>query len=107
MKRLVNGDLIDMTPDEEAAFLASVPGVSVPSSVTMRQGRLALLAAGKLGLIAPAIAALTSPQKEAAEIEWEYSSAIQRHGALVTSLAAAIGLSGAELDALFIAAAGL
>lgn len=88
-------------------FQPPAPPVVPPLEVTMRQGRLALLAAGKLALVEQAIAALPSPAKEAAQIEWEYSSSILRYGPLVQSLAPAIGLSDADVDALFIAANAL
>jgi hypothetical protein len=98
---------------DEAAFLAelatadlSAPA-AVPKVVTMRQARLALLGAGLLGTINSAIAALPSPMKEAAQIEWEYSQEVQRHNGFVSQLAPILGLSEAQLDGLFVAAAQL
>ena len=79
----------------------------VPQSVTMRQARLALLAAGKLAAVNSAIAAMASPQKEAAQIEWEYSQTVERDRPFVLTLGAALGLDDAQLDALFVAAAAL
>ena len=79
----------------------------VPSAVTMRQARLALLGAGLLDDIDAAINGLPSPQKEAARIEWEYSQEVQRHNGFVSVLAPMLGLTEAQIDALFIAAAGL
>lgn len=76
----------------------------VPQTVTMRQARLALLGAGKLAAVAAAIASLPSPQREAAQIEWDYSSVVERHRQLVATLAPAMGLDDAGVDALFIAA---
>jgi ribosomal 50S subunit-associated protein YjgA (DUF615 family) len=76
-------------------------------SVTMRQARLALLGAGLLGKVSDALAKLESPLKEAASIEWEYSSEVKRDGALVQQLGAALGLDDAALDALFTKAATL
>lgn len=87
--------------------IAAVRRALVPNSVTMRQARLALLGAGMLPSIATAIAALPSPQKEAAEIEWEYSQEVQRHNGFVSVLAPSLGMTEAQTDALFIAAAGL
>ncbi len=81
--------------------------LSVPAYVTMRQARLALLTMGKLGDVAAAIESLPSPQKEAAQIEWEYSSAIFRDKPLVQTLGPLLGLSETELDDLFILAATL
>ena len=75
--------------------------------VTMRQARLALLAAGKLDAVAPAIASMPSPAKEQAQIEWEYSIEVQRNRPFVLALGPALGLDSAALDALFAAAAKL
>lgn len=80
---------------------------SVPISVTMRQARLALLGAGLLASVDSAIAAMPSPQKEAAQIEWEYSAEVHRNKALVQSLGPALGLTDAQIDTLFINASKL
>ena len=80
---------------------------AVPPSVTMRQARLALLGAGLLASVDAAIDSLPSPQKEAARIEWEYATEVQRSSGLVPMMAAALGLDDAALDALFIEAAAL
>ena len=79
----------------------------VPSSVTMRQARLALLGAGLLAGVDAAIDSLPSPQKEAARIEWEYASEVQRNSGLVPMMGVALGIDDATLDALFIGAAAL
>ncbi len=79
----------------------------VPSSVTMRQARLALLGAGLLASVDAAIDSLPSPQKEAARIEWEYATEVQRSSGLVPMMVVALGLDDAVLDALFSVAEGL
>ena len=79
----------------------------IPQAVTMRQARLALLQAGKLSEVAAAIASLSSPQKEEVQIEWDYSQTVERHRPFTGLMAGALGLSGAQTDALFIAAAAL
>jgi hypothetical protein len=76
-------------------------------AVTMRQARLALLGAGLLDDVSAAINALPSPQKEAAQIEWEYSQEVQRHNGFVSQLAPILGLSEAQLDSLFATAKNL
>lgn len=83
-----------------------VPPV-VPQVVTMRQARLALLGAGLLDTVTTQIAALPSPQKEAATIEWEYSQEVHRSKELVCVLAPMLGLTDAQIDQLFITAATL
>lgn len=93
-----------------AAFVAppaAAEPVSIPQSVTMRQARLALLAAGKLPAVNAAIVSLPSPQMEAAQIEWEFAATVDRGSAFVQSLSAALALSDADLDALFTHAATL
>lgn len=83
------------------------PTQVVPQSVTMRQARLALLAAGKLAGVSTAINALSEPQKSEALIEWEFSSVVAREKPFVVMLGAALGLDSAALDMLFISAAAL
>jgi hypothetical protein len=91
------------TAEEVAAFLAPPP----PASVTMRQARLALLQAGHLAAVTAALAATPGMAGEAARIEWEYASTLERDSPLVQAFAAQLGLTGADLDALFTAAAAL
>lgn len=79
--------------------------VPIPSAVTMRQARLALLAAGKLALVDAAIETLPEPQRTQAQIEWEFASEILRDSPLVGTIGAALGLDDAALDALFVEAA--
>lgn len=81
--------------------------IIVPSSVTMRQARLALFAVGKLAQVEAAINSLPEPQKSEAKIEWEYSGEVLRDKPFVKSLGAALGLSDNDLDALFIEAVKL
>ena len=80
---------------------------SVPTEVTMRQARLALLGAGKLAQVEAAIASMPEPHKTAASIEWEYSNALQRSNPFVSQLGAALGLDDAAIDAMFVEAAKL
>lgn len=79
----------------------------VPEAISMRQARLALLGAGKLGAVDTEIAALPSPEKEAAQIEWEYATEVRRDSALISQLGPALGLDDTAIDALFVAGAGL
>lgn len=93
----------------EAAYVPPPPPgpPPVPFQVTMRQARLALLGSGLLSQVDAAIASLPSPQKEAALIEWEYAAVVQRNSGLVPAMAQALGMTDAQLDALFIAAESL
>lgn len=89
------------------AFNAPLQVVQVPAAVTMRQARLALLAAGLLSGVDAAIASLAEPQKSQALIAWEYSQEVQRQDGLVALLAAALILTAEQIDQLFIQAATL
>lgn len=95
-------DAAAIAADTEAKRLAAVP-----AEITMRQARLALLGAGKLAAVDAAINAMTEPAKSAAKIEWEYSNTVQRHNGFVAALGPALGLTDAQIDALFVAAAAL
>lgn len=92
---------------QEQADALRMPEPFIPSSVTMRQARLALLGAGLLAGVDAAIAALPSPTKEAAAIEWEYALTVERNSALVATLAGALNLGASALDDLFTAASAL
>lgn len=93
-------------PDNVQSGWALVDGVwtpPVPVSITMRQARLALLAAGLLDDIDMAIAAMPEPQRTAARIEWEYAATVDRDAAWVSKIAAGLGLTDEQMDALFAA----
>lgn len=94
------------TPEEQAA-IDEGDKVPVPQEVSMRQARLALLARGVLGQVDAAIESLPSPDREAARIEWDYSSVVARNSPLVVMMGAALGLDDDALDELFITAARL
>jgi hypothetical protein len=79
--------------------------VKVPTVVSMRQARLALLNVGKLALVDAAIQNMTSPQREKAQIYWEYSIQVGRYSPMTLAIGTAVGLTSAEIDSLFIEAA--
>lgn len=87
---------------EEAARLASVP-----SFVTMRQARLALLQSGHYATVLDYITNMAGDAGIAARIEWEYSQDVKRSQPLTQSLAALLNLTELQVDELFIAAAAL
>lgn len=87
----------DGTQPEPVPLAPTIP----PRIVTMRQARLALLQAGMLQAVSGAIAQLPSPQKEAAQIEWEFASVVDRDSEFLQSLAGVLGLDDPALDALF------
>lgn len=95
----------EITEIEERKDTVVVPQVT--QEVTMRQARLALRAAGYLSSIEPAIAQLSSPEREDAQIEWEYAATVKRSQPLTAYLAQTIGITDEELDQLFTHAATL
>lgn len=90
------------------ALPAYVPPPSdVPQAVTMRQARLALLAANMLTTVNTAIAAMPGAEGEAARIEWEYAQEVRRGWPALAAIQPALGLSDAQVDDLFRLAATL
>lgn len=83
-----------------------VPAV-VPAAISMRQARLALLQAGLLATVNSTIAGMAGTAGESARIEWEYATEVRRDNQLVAALAPTLTLTDAQIDALFVAAAGL
>ena len=75
----------------------------VPQAVSMRQARLALLAAGSLDNVTAAVTAAG----QAAQIQWDYASEIRRDSPLIVQLTPALGMTAAQIDSLFIQAATL
>jgi len=83
-------------------FTPPVAPVVVPQTITRRQGRLALLQAGKLD----AAEAIVKAGGLAAQIEYE-AATWERGNAYLQQIWALLGGSDKELDDLFILAAGL
>jgi hypothetical protein len=77
------------------------PPHTIATAITMRQARLALLSAGLLDEVDTAIAALPSPQREAAQIEWQFGSEVVRGSPMVILLSNALSLNDEALDTLF------
>lgn len=89
-------------------FTPQAPTPVVPPSVTRRQARQALLLAGLLDDVQPAIDAISNAtQRALVQIEWEDSLTFERSRPSLISLATALGLDSDALDDLFITAAGL
>ena len=85
--------LARMTDAEVHAHLnPPLASPSVPRSITMRQARLCLHKHGMLAGVQPAIDALPEQDRTAAQIEWDYSSVVERRGFVLT-IAQALGIS--------------
>lgn len=118
------------TPDDEAAIRAleeeaialraelraylppypeptAPPEVIVPQRITARQAQLALLEAGYLADVEAVIAALPANVRTQVKIEWDRSTHVERASEVTQMVATALGLTDAQVDALFVTAAGL
>lgn len=82
--------------------------LQAPSSVTRRQARQALLLAGLLNKVQPAIDAIPdATQRAMVQIEWDDSQVFERNRQVLISLGAALGMTSDDLDDLFIQASKL
>lgn len=98
----INGLFVSETQAMDMGLIPDTRTVDVPESITMRQCRLSLLDLKLLPLVEQAINSLPSPQKEQAQIEWEYASEVRRDNPLIGQLMQALGMGETELDNLFI-----
>jgi hypothetical protein len=91
-------------PSEDPA-----PAPTIPEAVTPRQIRLALIGIGVFPeAITSALGSIPDQVPRAKALaEWEFATEVARAHPLIGMLGAALGQSPAQIDALFIAAAGL
>lgn len=91
--------------DEVQANMLPVPEpvVIIPTSITMRQCRLQLLADGVLDDVDTSVNTIGA----AAKIEWEYASEIQRTNTLVPAMQSLLGWDEARTDQFFTEASEL
>lgn len=111
-KLLINAEtgvveLVNLTESEEVLWANQVTEEVKPAVVTMRQARLALFQQNLLTQVQTVINSLPSPQREAAQIEWDYSSEVHKNKPFVQTLSAALGLTTEQLDNLFVLASTL
>lgn len=84
------------------------PPPEVPQSVTRAQAKLALLQAGLLSSIQPAIDSIPDETtRVAAQIEWDDRLSFERSSGALVSMATMLGMTDAQIDELFIAASQL
>lgn len=77
------------------------PEPFIPTSVTMRQARIALHRNGLLSGVEAAIQTMDEPFRTEAEIEWEYAQTVDMDSQFTQMLALAIGLNQEQLNDLF------
>jgi hypothetical protein len=82
-------------------YIHYTPASEVPTVVTMRQARLALLQEGLLAIVDVEIA----QGEKADQISWEYATEVSRYDPMVKNLGVALNLSEEQLDELFLLAA--
>lgn len=87
---------------EEGFPVANAP--SVPSSISMRQARLALLKRGILEDITEAINSLPENLSQQAQIEWDYGTEVSRENIFVNKILLDMDYSEDDIDELFIEA---
>ena len=82
---------------------------SVPASVSARQIRLWLLRQGiSLAVVDAAIDAIPDQlQRDSVRVEWDYAPYVERTHPMLVPLAAALGLTEAQVDQAFVEAAGI
>ena len=68
------------------------------TQVTMRQARLALLAADLLD----DVEAMITQAPRSVQIEWEYATVVDRNSVLVSSIGQQLGLTTEQIDSLFL-----
>lgn len=89
-----------------ARLAIPAPAPVIVPTITSRQGKRALVAAGLYQPAVTALNALPEPDKTLALIDWN-APTWQRSDSTLAAMAAALGLGPAELDALFAQAATL
>lgn len=87
---------LTLVSEAEAPPLRAMPP-PVPEVVTNFQARAALR---RIGLLEQVQAAVQAADGEALDA-WEYANHVYRHGALVISMSAELGLTSDQVDALF------
>ena len=90
-------DIVELTTEE----LEAIAKARVPSVITIRQAKLALLDQGLLATVDNAVANSTD---EEMKIEWAYTTEVRRDWQSLITMATGLGMTGTDLDNLFILA---
>ena len=111
MLQMINGQLVQMTAEEAAAFEATRQ--TVPQEVAMHRIKKAARltpwsgSANLLEAINTAIAGLPAPKNDLAAIEFEYAPNLVRDGLTTLAVMEAIGMTEVQRDELLTFAASL
>ena len=98
---LTAADFPDAVPPALPVYVAFVE--PVPTTISMAQAQLALLAAGHLDAVEAAVDGMARE----AQITWRKANTVKRDDPLVVQMAALLGLSETDVDALFTAGSKL
>jgi hypothetical protein len=96
-------EYLDWVAEGNTAAAADPVVVPVPSTITMRQCRLQLLADGDLAAVETAIGAST----QEAQIEWQFASTVERDNVLFQTIATQLSKTEADIDTFFTSASAL
>lgn len=108
MQRILNGELVDMSPAEIEVLLASQEAATaaqaalVPRVVSPYQARVALHQAGLLSTVTAFMQSEAAPAES--KIAWEYATQFDRHSAFIQALGPLLALTEQQIDDLFRAA---
>lgn len=97
-----NGWAFVLRPDEPPE---DPPVAGVPQTVTRFQARAALARAGLFTIVNNAMKAF--PEDDERRLAWEDAQDFRRTSPTMLGMAASLGLTDADLDALFVTAAGI
>lgn len=95
--------LTQLDIDAKAQEVSAIDS-NIPTIISMRQAKLALLEQGLLTEVDTAIADSTD---EALKIEWQYANDVVRDSTTVIALASVLGYTDEQLDVLFVLGATL
>lgn len=93
--------------EQLAVYQTTKDDNGVPQRVPMADAQIVLLRAGLLQKVQDALDAMPSPEGDEARIRWAKDQYIRRDNPLVVSVQGALGMTDADIDALFVAAAKL
>jgi hypothetical protein len=97
------GHATEFVADNDASITAFLAKASVPQVVSAMQAKVALLNAGLLSSVQTWINA----QDATTQLVWNSATTFSRQSTLIAQAATALGLSSAQIDTLFVAAAAI
>ena len=99
---------LTLVSQEEIEELGDVVKILIPESITKRQAKQQLLLDGKLDQVQEVIDSITDEtERMMAQLYWYESTEFERSHPTLTEIGAALGLTEAELDMMFINASKL